>query len=427
MQGIERQGHLIQEINQQQSLSDIALTLNATLNLETLLKLTVTAVGSFFNADGALIFLPDETRRKLVLRAHYNQTSAKVELPTDVVVDAFSSVPGSVLQNREPFTLKDGIEQPLKNPVQSLLYVPMISRNNVVGVLGIYDLRKKEAFSGEMLKLIQQLASHAAVAIDNAHIYANSQARSFELALVTDAAEAVNSTLSLPRVLSLVGKNLLTALQINWVEVLICNAEQEEFIMLSSQRSASWEKDNPPVVVIKTPSFRKQLFNDNWIRITIDDMSLKEADLLDGAVEVVIFPLRDGDKLTGIIRLAFVEKDTCNPDEILQEVQRRGEKIAEAALSDNDNRALSYAYQISRVVETVGGCSFWVWEPEKERLKLRIDESSLVWNEPAYPLRDGSMFPTLLNIVNRQSIANYGTTSRNFPLDIERLAHEHRL
>src|SRR5690606_4393725 len=46
---------------------------------------------------------------------------------------------------------------------------------------------------------------------------------------------------------------------------------------------------------------------------------------------------------------------------------------------------------------------------------------------PAYPLRDGSIYPTLLNVVNRQSISNYGMTSRNFPPDMERLAYEHRL
>ena len=169
----------------QHTLSNIALQLNATLDLEKLLLYTVNAASLLTTSDAAILLLPDRQQRHLTVEAYYNATD-RTESLLGKSLPIADTIEGRVLKNGvyfhhhptdPPYDFFDHV-------AQAVVYMPMMSRNEVLGVLGVLDFGDdgETRFTREKSNLLKQLAAHAAVAIENARTYEDSQARSLELA-----------------------------------------------------------------------------------------------------------------------------------------------------------------------------------------------------------------------------------------------------
>ena len=86
---------------------------------------------------------------------------------------------------------------------KSAIAVPLLGRTRVVGVLTLAR-RPAGSFVEDDLTLLTVIGDHAAVAIENAALYAESQRRADAMAALAETARAVNSTLELDQVLRLV-------------------------------------------------------------------------------------------------------------------------------------------------------------------------------------------------------------------------------
>ena len=84
--------------------------------------------------------------------------------------------------------------------VVSFAGVPLIIGERVLGALGV-ALRKAHSFSEEDLSLLHSLANHAAIAIENARLYAETSGHLVETRALLEVAEILNSTLDPKRVL----------------------------------------------------------------------------------------------------------------------------------------------------------------------------------------------------------------------------------
>src|SRR5688572_22060850 len=226
------------QLQHQQTLAEAALTLSSTLDLNALLSKVVQIAVDLLGVEGAAILLPDDTRTHLHLRAHQGEPSQE-----QLRFDVETSLPGGVFRSEEVLVTRQEAGFLPDTRLQALVCIPLRVRRLVIGVLCVYHYHDPHPFSTYELGVLEQLAAHAAVAIENAKLYHSSQARSFELALIIDATEAVNSTLSLPRVLSLIGKNLLQALQAECCEVHICNADCTALSAWSYQSNSIWPSD----------------------------------------------------------------------------------------------------------------------------------------------------------------------------------------
>ena len=63
--------------------------------------------------------------------------------------------------------LEDGT---LSQPPQSLIYLPLVAKDQVLGIITIQSL-EKNAYTEHHLNVLQSLASYTAIALDNAHAY----------------------------------------------------------------------------------------------------------------------------------------------------------------------------------------------------------------------------------------------------------------
>jgi signal transduction histidine kinase len=160
-------------------LIDIARDLASTLELEVLLNRIVRAASDLTNAEAASILLFDEAAGTL-----YFQVTTNLDKPTmrGLVVPMEGSIAGWIVTNRKPACIVDvkqetrhlfSVEKQTHLATRSLLGVPLVTKDKVVGVLEVINKQDGE-FDAYDTDLLQVLGAQAAVAIENARLFQQS-------------------------------------------------------------------------------------------------------------------------------------------------------------------------------------------------------------------------------------------------------------
>ena len=71
---------------------------------------------------------------------------------------------------------------------QAMLLLPLVARDRVTGFVELWDSRSRRRFTEAEIALAQTLTNQAAVAIENARLFAETQRRLNELTLLYDVA-----------------------------------------------------------------------------------------------------------------------------------------------------------------------------------------------------------------------------------------------
>jgi len=158
---------------------EISRDLASTLDLDTLLEDIVHAAADITHAEAASILLYDDTARQL-----YFQIATNIDEPTmrGLVVPLESSIAGWIVLNRKSVRNDDahkderffkGVEQTIGQSTKSLLGIPLVTKNKVVGVLEVVN-KKRGKFTDSDESMLTVLGAQAAVAIENARLFQQS-------------------------------------------------------------------------------------------------------------------------------------------------------------------------------------------------------------------------------------------------------------
>ena len=160
-------------------LIDITRDIASTLDLDTLLHRIVTVAAEITDAEEASILLYDDVARQL----HF-QVATNMELPNmrGVAVPLEGSIAGWIVKNRKPARIGDvkddaryfpGVQDATSYTTKSILGVPLLTKGKIIGVLEALN-KKGGAFTDVDEELLLVLGSQAAVAIENARLFQQS-------------------------------------------------------------------------------------------------------------------------------------------------------------------------------------------------------------------------------------------------------------
>src|SRR5512145_1895194 len=158
---------------------EISRDLASTLDLDILLNDIVHASADITHAEAASILLYDDTARQL-----YFQVATNIDEPTmrGFIVPLDKSIAGWIVSNRKSVRIDDahkdnrfysGVEQTIGQSTKSLLGIPLITKNKVVGVLEVVN-KKRGRFTDPDESMLTVLGAQAAVAIENARLFQQS-------------------------------------------------------------------------------------------------------------------------------------------------------------------------------------------------------------------------------------------------------------
>jgi two-component system, OmpR family, phosphate regulon sensor histidine kinase PhoR len=165
---------LQQRVDELETLNRIGHSLTATLNLDIVLTNVVAAAVEITNAEEGSLLLLDEETGELYMRAARNFQEEYVRTFRLPVQD---SLAGEVMQSGKPAILDEKSPKKIKTSylVYNLIYVPLEVRGRIIGVLGVDNRTHGRTFSDHHMKLVTALATYAAVAIENASLYARTE------------------------------------------------------------------------------------------------------------------------------------------------------------------------------------------------------------------------------------------------------------
>jgi signal transduction histidine kinase len=160
-------------------LIEISRDLASTLDLDTLLNDIVHASADITHAEAASILLYDDTARQL-----YFQVATNIDEPTmrGLIIPLDKSIAGWIVTNRKSVRIDDAhkderhfsdVEQTIGYETKSLLGIPLITKNKVVGVLEVLN-KKRGRFTDPDESMLTVLGAQAAVAIENARLFQQS-------------------------------------------------------------------------------------------------------------------------------------------------------------------------------------------------------------------------------------------------------------
>src|SRR6059036_1750145 len=139
--------------------------------LEEMLQLIVRMIAEMMQARVCSIMIVDNQKNELVLKAAKCSSEEYWQRPN---LKIGKSLISRVVKERSPLMVRDVTKEAgylypelaTKEGVRSLLSVPMIYKDHVIGVINVYSAEERN-FSGEDLRVLSTVADQAALAFEN--------------------------------------------------------------------------------------------------------------------------------------------------------------------------------------------------------------------------------------------------------------------
>jgi signal transduction histidine kinase len=192
-------------------LNEVGSVVASTLDVGEVLNLIMDKAVQLLVAEAGSLVMVDQDTGELVFEVTAGPGSADlvgVRLPPD------TGVVGTVVREREPVTIGDAQSdqrwfRDLDESfiTRSIIAVPMISRGRAIGVIELLNRRDGGSFDEEDERLLMAFANDAAIAIENARLFTQTDqalaARVEELSMMQQVDRELNATLDYRRVMEI--------------------------------------------------------------------------------------------------------------------------------------------------------------------------------------------------------------------------------
>lgn len=160
-------------------LNDVATTINSTQSVEKIIDLIVKKCVKHLNVEQGVVMLLDEQDKEKPLHTMIREQQSS----SNILPYRFDAqLTGWMLKNQAPLLVNNLKEDERFNkviesntPFQSLLSVPLQVKNNMKGVLTVFNKKSENKFSQNDQKLLSIIASQSAQIIENARLMEEEQ------------------------------------------------------------------------------------------------------------------------------------------------------------------------------------------------------------------------------------------------------------
>ncbi len=407
-----------------QTLFALARSLTEVLDLTEVLNRIVAAARHLTNAEEGMILLPDGQSGQLYLRA---KVGIDLEVADNFRIKTRDTIAGTVFQTGQPLLLAASGPQKVKTEyfVNSLLYVPIIHKGQTLGVLGVNNKQKHDIFTERHRDLLMNLASYAAVAIENARVHGQSIRRTYELKALIDASQAINASLSFDRTLPAICDQFIRVLNVGYSEVYRWNDREQRLDLLAWSQQAHWRSGfEPTIELAERPVIRHALSNRRHVMIWGDrhDIPVEREYLARvGARAMLVLPVLGGDQVIGAIQAYYVQSPHDAPPAEAVFLAQRIVLEALAALSSENDFAYSFKpLNDACVALEADWIEFALLSPDGSALTRSLAAGKAVWSAELAPYIDVTASRALLEALEREPL-NFYVGEDDLPPSIQAL------
>ncbi|MBL8092939.1 MAG: GAF domain-containing protein [Anaerolineales bacterium] len=203
----------LQRLHDLELLEQIGRDVTSTLDLDRVLNLILDRVKAALGAEAASVLFIEPDSNALVFRA---AASANAELLLQRRIPPGRGIAGWVARHGMPIVVVDPSHDPrFYNEIdridgfvtRSILAVPLKNQDRLLGVLEALN-KRDGTFSEDDVRLLQLVATWAAVAIDNARLYSEATQRARELAIRNEVSQLLSTATDLQSLLDSITTHL---------------------------------------------------------------------------------------------------------------------------------------------------------------------------------------------------------------------------
>lgn len=403
-----------------QTLFTLSKSLTEVLDLTEVLNRVVEAARRLTHAEEGMILLPDDEAGQLYLRA---KVGIDVEVARNFRVKTEDTLAGQVFRNGQPVLIGAQGPQKVKTEylVNALLYVPIIYKGNCIGVLGVNNKKTEAVFNPRHLELLSNLASFAAIAIENARAHEEVLQRTRELQTLVEASQSVNASVSLDRTLPTVCEQLAHVLNVHRAEIYDWNPDTNRLSAQARYFRTIWPVGQGPVIDLSSRSLVRAALTEGRPMIAWRDeadLPAGEQDYLSrvGAKMMVFVPIVGGSQILGVAQLGYIAEPAELPN---ADVYQRAQHLAlEVLVAFSNQTGAARAQSVLRAVEDINRltgadwCDLALFTPDKQSLTVHLSVGSGIWLHMVQPSLDLTAYPDLLEALRSQTPINKQADSK---------------
>jgi len=289
------------------ALHKIDLAITSTLSLDEVLQRVYEQISRLMDVTTFYIGLRDRRKDRLDISLIVDRGERLDPLTLDL--QEGGGFAGWVVRNKRPLWIQDWEEEQDALPVQgiargmptrSLMVVPLLARNELVGVISTQSY-EPHAFDEGHRRLLSSIASQVAIAVDNARLFEEVNRRLKETRLLQRIILAASSTLDSEGVLERVMETLRETLNIERLAFALPDEDGERMIMHPSPAAElggeeiSWRLPVDDTIVGQVyQTGEALLFTDiSDVRSSLDGEPAARTELA--------VPVRDGEEVVGVL------------------------------------------------------------------------------------------------------------------------------
>ncbi|MBE3067438.1 MAG: GAF domain-containing protein, partial [Chloroflexi bacterium] len=222
-------GEIRHRLAELESLSQVSDSLTSAIDLQPLLENILAGARNAIPAAEKGTILLTEPDGGLRLQAVSGYTDPRL---MGLVLPNQKGYAARVARERIPIKIDDaqtGYEVPFNGKieeieaVQSGIAAPLIVKGKVIGVISLDNASRKAAFTESELRLLVTFASSAAVAIENARLFSETQQRLNRLSALHSIDAAIGASVDTKVTLNIVLEHVITELKADAAAVLLFN------------------------------------------------------------------------------------------------------------------------------------------------------------------------------------------------------------
>ncbi|HUQ49924.1 MAG TPA: diguanylate cyclase [Terriglobales bacterium] len=180
-------------------LYDVSQAVMSTFDLDEVLAQILSIVRDYFQIENGALFLRDPATSELYVRKHFGREKSK-----DVRLRFGEGLVGNAARQKRPVyapdVLKDSRYVPNTQTTRSELAIPLLVRDEVVGVLDMQSDRVN-FFDNETIDLLTLFSTQASIAIENARLYSMEQRRARQMEAINAIARQTTALVNIDELL----------------------------------------------------------------------------------------------------------------------------------------------------------------------------------------------------------------------------------
>jgi GAF domain-containing protein len=203
-------GRLFQETNRQAeeaaAIAEVGRDISATLQLDTVLERIAAYAMNLLHSETSAVYLADATSSTLHAIAALGADSEAIKndpLPigSGILGNIALQNIGEIVNDTENDPRTIIVKGTEKNPLEHIMGVPILMKDKHTGLLAVWRSGINTEFATRELEFLTSLARQAAVAIENARLYDETQRRLKELEIINRVSTSLRVTHSLDEML----------------------------------------------------------------------------------------------------------------------------------------------------------------------------------------------------------------------------------